>query len=124
MEYRGATCRRWYLHLPVRPEWPQLGISTCGHTLEDTWESAALQILTQFCQLHPFEVLLDPIGLFPARDRMDPAWLDHVNNIEVLATSHSLVTISTTTRCMSALYRLIELQGRAMIVLARIAVDT
>src|SRR5688572_1728820 len=44
--------------------------------------------------------------------------------MEVLATSHSLVTLSTTTRCMSALYRLIELQGWAMAILARIAIDT
>ena len=103
---------------PVQPEWPQLEVSTYGHALEDTWESAALQALTQFCRLHPLEVLLDPIGLFPARDRLDPAWLDCINNMEVLATSHSLVTLSTTTRCMSALYRLIELQGQSMAVLA------
>ena len=95
----------------VQPKWPQLKVSTHGHALEDTWESAALQALTQFCRLHPLEVLLDPIGLFPTRDPLDPAWLDRVNNMEVLATSHSLVTLSTTTRCMSALYRLIELQG-------------
>src|SRR5688572_15113055 len=109
---------------PVRPEWPQLGVSTYGHTLEDTWESAALQLLTQFCQLHPLEVTLDPIGLFPARNRLDLAWLDRVSNIEVLATSYSMVTISTNIRCMSALYRLIELQGWAMAILARIAADT
>nr|TKW20785.1 hypothetical protein SEVIR_4G111700v2 [Setaria viridis] len=35
-----------------------------------------------------------------------------------------MVTISTNIRCMSALYRLVELQGRAMTILARIAADT
>lgn len=107
----------------MRPDWPSFGISAYGLAPEDTWESAALQLLTQFCQLHPLEVTLDPIGLFPARNRLDPAWLDRVRNIEVLATTYSMVTISTNIRCMTALYRLIELQGRAMTILARTAVD-
>src|SRR5688572_6990425 len=108
---------------PVRPDWPSFGVSAYGLAPEDTWESAALQLLTRFCQLHPLEVILDPIGLFPARNRMDPAWLDRVGNIEVLATTYSMVTISTNIRCMSALYRMIELQGKAMTILARTAVD-
>ena len=128
-EYLEHGVQRCSVHVvvpppPVQPQWPQLEVSTYGHTLEDTWESAALQALTQFCRLHPFEVLLDPIGLFPARDRLDADWLDRVNNMEVLVTSHPQVTLSTATRCMNALYRLVELQGRAMAVLARIAVDT
>ena len=120
------TCQVQALVPPpfARPDWPSLGIIAYGLSPEDTWESAALQLLTQFCQFHPVEITLDPIGLFSVRSRLDPAWLDRIGNLEVLATTCATITISTNVRCMAAFYRLIELQGRAMTLFARTAVDT
>jgi hypothetical protein len=43
-----------------------------GHRLADTWETAAMRALTTFCEQHPMEVTLAPIGLFPVVQDDDP----------------------------------------------------
>jgi hypothetical protein len=48
----------------------------CGHV-----ESAARQVLTDFCDHKSTVVALSPFGLFPAVSPHDPAWLDRMDHL-------------------------------------------
>jgi hypothetical protein len=53
----------------------------CGH---ESVESAALWVLTDFCEHNPTVVALSPFGLFPGVSPHDPAWLDRVDHLQEL----------------------------------------
>jgi hypothetical protein len=89
---------------PAHPECPVLEIKAMGRRLADTWETASVRALTTFCEQHPVEVTLAPIGLFPAVQDDDPMWLDRVRHMDYLADFHAQETILTSVRCMNALY--------------------
>ena len=107
---------------PDQPQWPLLEVVAEGHMLHDTWEFAALQTLTQFCRAHPLEIVLDPIGLFPARDTRDPDWLDRMEHMDLLGLMDPQRTIFVSARCLNVFYRMVELQSRAMAMVIGMAV--
>src|SRR5688572_5838960 len=83
----GIPRSRVHVRVPPplnQPQWPLLEVVAEGHTLQDTWEFAALQTLTRFYQAHPQEIVLDPIGLFSTRDTRDPDWLDCMEHMDLL----------------------------------------
>lgn len=106
---------------PLHPEWPILNLEVIGHRLADTWESAALKTLTTFCSQHPVEIVMDPIGLFPLEQADDPMWVDHIQHAEVLGFIWPKEVIHTTTRCMTALFRLLTQQSAAIASLSDLA---
>jgi hypothetical protein len=99
---------------PAHLEWPVLEIEAMGHHLADTWETAAMKALTTFCEQHPVEVTLAPIGLFPAVQDDDPMWLDRVQHIDYLADFHTQETVLTSVWCMNALYHLQALLSQGL----------
>jgi 2'-5' RNA ligase len=99
---------------PAHPECPALRIKAMGRRLTDTWETAAMRALTTFCEQHPVEVTLAPIGLFPAVKDDDPMWLDRVQHIDYLADFHAQETILTSVQCMNALYHLQALLSQGL----------
>jgi hypothetical protein len=72
---------------------------------QGTVESAALWVLTDFCDHNLAEVALSPFGLFPAVDPHELAWLDHVDHLqELLLLAVPLDVTRTLTRCLDALF--------------------
>jgi hypothetical protein len=50
----------------------------------ETVESAALRVLTDFCDHNPTVVALSPFELFPAVSPHDPVWLDRMDHLREL----------------------------------------
>ena len=98
----------------MHPGWPNLEVEVRGRRLADTWETAALQALIQFCSQHPWEVLDHPIGLLPTTQVDDIAWLERVDHMDVLGHTRPQETILTSMRCMNALFRLYQLQKEGL----------
>ena len=88
--------------------------------LVDVWEAAALQALTEFCAQHPVEVTNLPIGIFPAANVEDLAWLDRVD-MDILGYICLQETVLTSTWCMNALLRLYQRQKESMDILLEAA---
>jgi hypothetical protein len=42
----------------------------------------ALKALTTFCRYHPLEMMMHPLGLFPAEKRDDPMWCNRVSHVK------------------------------------------
>jgi hypothetical protein len=57
---------------PLQPGWHSLDSETIGFRTDDTTEAAAMKTLTSFCGYHPLEMVMHPLGLFPAEKRDDP----------------------------------------------------
>ena len=83
----------------------------------DTWEAAALQALTRFCAQHPVEVTPMPIGIFPAVDYEDPAWLDCVEHVDILGYICPQENALTSLWCMNTLFFLYQRQQESMLLL-------
>jgi hypothetical protein len=67
-EHRVPRCRVWLTleaH-PLQPGWHSLDSETIGFRTDDTTEAAAMKTLTTFCGYHPLEMVMHPLGLFPA----------------------------------------------------------
>jgi hypothetical protein len=47
-------------------------------------ESATMQIIHTFCEVHPDEVMLTALVLFSAMDPLDPAWRERMSLTDVL----------------------------------------
>jgi hypothetical protein len=76
----------------------------CGHV---SVESAALRVLTDFCDHNPTIVALSPFGLFPAVSPHDPAWLDHMDYLrELLMLVEPLDVTQTLARCLNVVFTL------------------
>jgi len=80
---------------PVHPEWPVLAFEVFSHCLEDTWEFAALQALTNFCERNLEIIMFSPIGLFPTAQANDPYRLDKVDHRAFLADGHAPYRLHT-----------------------------
>ena len=73
-EHRVPRCRVWLTleaH-PLQPGWRSLDSETIGLRTDDTVEAAAMKTLTTFCGYHPLEMVMHPLGLFPAEKKDDP----------------------------------------------------
>jgi hypothetical protein len=53
-----------------------------GFRTDDTTEAAAMKTLMTFCGYHPLEMVMHPLGLFPAEKKDDPMWCNHVSHVK------------------------------------------
>jgi hypothetical protein len=122
-DHRVPRCRVWLTleaH-PLQPGWRSLDSETIGLRTDDTIEAAAMKILTTFCGYHPLEMVMHPLGLFPAEKKDDPMWCNRVSHVKDVWAMYPDLVGRVTVQCMSALYRLQALQSDAMALLATIA---
>jgi hypothetical protein len=70
---------------PFRSQWQPIEIDVASYHLVDTIETAALEAIHIFCNLHPMVVARHPIGLFPTIDSSDLEW-----NFRIAHYSHML----------------------------------
>jgi hypothetical protein len=125
-EHRVPRCRVWLTleaH-PLQPGWHSLDSETVGFRTDDTTEVAAMKTLTTFCGYHPMEMVMHPLGLFPAKKRDDPMWCNRVSHVKDVWAMYPYLVGRITVQCMSALYRLQALQSDAMAHLANLAQTT
>jgi hypothetical protein len=83
-EHRVPRCRVWLTleaH-PLQPGWHSLDSETIGFRTYDTIEAAAMRTLMTFCSYHPLEMVMHPLGLFPAEKRDDPMWCNRVSHVK------------------------------------------
>jgi hypothetical protein len=109
-------CRVWLTlepH-PLQPGWRSLDSETVGFRADDTTEAAALKALMTFYGYHPLEMMMHPLGLFPAEKRDDPMWCDRVRHAKDVRAMHPDQVGRIIVQCMSALYRLQALQSDVM----------
>jgi hypothetical protein len=97
---------------------------TIGFRADDTTEAAALKTLTTFCGYHPLEMVMHPLGLFPAEKRDDPMWCNRVSHVKDVWAMHPDQVRRITVQCMSALYCLQFLQSDTMTHLTNLAQTT
>jgi hypothetical protein len=125
-EHRVPRCRVWLTleaH-PHQPGWRSLDSETIGFRTDDTTEAAAMKTMTTFCGYHPLEMVMHPLGLFPAEKKDDPMWCNRVSHVKDVWAMYPDLVGRVTVQCMSALYRLQALQSDAMAHLANIAQTT
>jgi hypothetical protein len=91
---------------------------------DDTTKAAAMKTLTTFCGYHPLEMVMHPLGLFPAEKKDDPMWCNRVSPMKDVWAMYPDLVGRVTVQCMSALYHLQALQSDAMAHLANLAQTT
>jgi hypothetical protein len=125
-EQRVPRCRVWLTleaH-PLQPGWLSLHSEMIGFRTDDTTEAATMKTLTTFCGYHPLEIVMHPLGLFPAKKKDDPMWCNRVSHVKDVWAMYPDLVGRVTVQCMSALYRLQALQSNAMAHLANLAQTT
>jgi hypothetical protein len=87
---------------PDHADWFDSNFIYWGFITHEAVESAALRVLTDFCDHNPTVVALSPFGLFPAVSLHDPAWLDRMDHLrELLSLAEPLDVTQTLTRCLN-----------------------
>jgi hypothetical protein len=109
---------------PLQPGWRSLNSETIRFRADDTIKAAALKTLTTFYGYHPLEMVMHPLGLFPAKERDDPMSCNTVSHVKDVWAMHPDQVGRITIQCMSALYRLQALQSDAMAHLTNLAQTT
>jgi hypothetical protein len=106
-EHWVLCCRVWQIleSHPLQPGWRSLDSKTVGFRADDTTEAAALKALTTFYGYHPLEMIMHPLGLFPAEKRDDPMWCNRVSHVKDVWAMHLDQVGRIIVQCMSALYR-------------------
>jgi hypothetical protein len=125
-EHRVPRCRVWLTleSHPLQPGWRALDSETIGFRVDDTTEVVALKALMTFCEYHPLEMMMHPLGLFPAEKRDDLMWCNRVSHMKDVWAMHLDQVGRITVQCMSALYRLQALQSDTMTHLTGLAQTT
>jgi hypothetical protein len=83
-----------------------------------------MKTLTTFCDYHPLEMVMHPLGLFPAKKRDDPMWCNQVSHVKDVWAMHPDQVGRITVQRMSALYRLQALQSDVVANLTNLAQTT
>jgi hypothetical protein len=66
-----------------------------------------MRVLHTFCEQHPDEVMLTALGLFPAMDPLDPAWLERISLTDMLLTTDPPeVVVRQLLRLLEAVYNM------------------
>jgi hypothetical protein len=88
-------------------DWFDLSFVYWGFITHETVESAALRVLTDFCDHNPTVVVLSPFGLFPAVSPHDPVWLDRMDHLrELLLLAEPLDVTQTLAHCLNVVFTL------------------
>jgi hypothetical protein len=92
---------------PDHADWFDLSFVYWGFIPHETVESAALRVLTDFCDHNPTVVALSPFGLFPAVSPHDPVWLDRMDHLrELLLLAEPPDVTQTLARCLNIVFTL------------------
>jgi hypothetical protein len=92
---------------PDHADWFDLSFIYWGFITHESVESAALRVLTDFCDHNPTVVALSLFGLFPAVSPHDPAWLDRMDHLwELLTLAEQLDVTQTLARCLNVVFTL------------------
>jgi hypothetical protein len=92
---------------PDHADWSDLSFVYWGFRGHECVESAALRVLTDFCDHNPTVVALSPFGLFPAVSPHDPAWLDRMDQFqELLLLAEPVDVTRTLTHCLHVVFTL------------------
>jgi hypothetical protein len=92
---------------PDHADWFDLSFIYWGFITHEAVESAALRVLTDFCDHNPTVVALSPFGLFPAVSPHNPAWLDRMDHLrELLTLAEPLDVTRTLARCLNVVFTL------------------
>jgi hypothetical protein len=92
---------------PDHADWFDLSFVYLGFITHETVESAALRVLTDFCDHNPTVVALSPFGLFPFVSPHDPAWLDRMDHpLELLLLAELLDVTQMLSRCLNVIFTL------------------
>jgi hypothetical protein len=107
---------------PEHPKWVDLSMMFFAHRGVESVESAAMRILHTLCEQHPDEVMLTMLGLFPAMDPLDPAWLERISLTDaLLMTDPPEVVVRQLLRLLEAVYNMqvfrLSTQGMLSVVL-------
>jgi hypothetical protein len=96
-------CRIWLTleSHPLQSGWRSLDSKTVRFRADDTTKAAALKALTTFCGYHPLEMMMHPLGLFPAEKRDDPMWCNKVSHVKDMWAMHPDQVRRITIQCMS-----------------------
>jgi hypothetical protein len=87
---------------PDHADWFDLSFIYWGFRGHESVESAALRVLTDFCDHNPTVVALSPFELFPAVSPHDPEWLDRMDHLrELLLLAEPLDVTRTLSRCLN-----------------------
>jgi hypothetical protein len=84
---------------PDHADWFDLSFIYRGFRGHESVESAALRVLTDFCDHNPTVVALSPFGLFPSVSPHDPAWLDCMDHLRELLLLAELLDVTQTLAC-------------------------
>jgi hypothetical protein len=88
-------------------DWFDLSFVYWGFRGHESVESAALRVLTDFCNHNSTVVALSPFGLFPAMSPHDPVWLDHMDYLrELLLLAEPLDVTQTLACCINVVFTL------------------
>jgi hypothetical protein len=92
---------------PDHANWFDLSFIYWGFNTHEAVESAALRVLTDFCDHNPTVVALSPFGLFPAVSPHDPAWLDRMDHLrELLTLAEPLDVTQMLAHCLNVVFTL------------------
>jgi hypothetical protein len=92
---------------PDHADWFDLSFIYWGFIAHESVESAALRVLTDFCDHNPTVVALSQFGLFPAVSPHDPAWLDRMDHLrELLTLAEPLDVTQTLAHCLNVVFTL------------------
>jgi hypothetical protein len=105
---------------PDHTDWFDLSFIYWGFITHESVESAALRVLTDFCDHNPTVVALSPFGLFPAVSPHDPAWLDRMDHLrELLTLAEPLDVTQTLARCLNVVFTLQGLRFNTAAIIAQ-----
>jgi transcriptional regulator GlxA family with amidase domain len=109
-ERLGVSCCRVIVTVlphPDHADWFDLSFVYWGFITHETVNSAALRVLTDFCDHNPTVVALSPFGLFPAVSPHNPAWMDRMDHLrELLLLAELLDVTQTLARCLNVIFKL------------------
>jgi hypothetical protein len=85
-----------------------------------------MKTLTTFCGYQPLEMVMHPLGLFPAEKKDDPMWCNRASHVKDVWAMYPGLVGRVTVQCMSVMYvyRLQALQSDTMAHLANIIQTT
>jgi hypothetical protein len=107
--YGVPRCRVIFTFLPHpdHVDWFDLSFIYWEFITHEAVESAALRVLTDFCDHNSTVVALSPFGLFPAVSSHGPAWLDCMDHLrELLTLAEPLDVTQTLARYLNVVFTL------------------
>jgi hypothetical protein len=91
-----------------------------GFITHETVESAALRVLTDFCDHNPTVVALSPFGMFTAVSPHNPTWLDRMDHLrELLLLAEPLDVAQTLARCLNVVFTLQKLRYNTAVIVGQ-----